>query len=129
MVTTNPPAVRRPLLPATASMAKHIEDEFGKLAAKGKMYEDVNGGYTKAAVDVTVLNSSLAGETATLQVTEDTRLYVPFTTEEIDEGAPEYEEFSLPHTMTFKRSSEGVWLLASDKADTGSGPAPSTQLT
>lgn len=129
MVTTAPPRARISNIPATPAMANRTSDEFAQLAAKGKRYEQVDGGYTKAVVDVTVTDSSLAGTTATIQLTEDTRLYMPFTAVEVAEGAPEYEEFSLPHTVTFTRSADGTWLLASDKADTGSGPAPSTQLT
>ncbi|MCX5110042.1 hypothetical protein OOK13_16120 [Streptomyces sp. NBC_00378] len=96
-------------------MANRTSDEFAQLAAKGKRYEQVDGGYTKAVVDVTVTDSSLAGTTATIQLTEDTRLYMPFTAAEVAEGAPEYEEFSLPHTVTFTRSADGTWLLASDR--------------
>ncbi|MFB7209850.1 amidase domain-containing protein [Streptomyces sp. NPDC056255] len=128
MVTTTPPSARISNISATPAMANRTSDEFAQLAAKGKRYEQVDGGYTKAVVDVTVTDSSLAGTTATIQLTEDTRLYMPFTAAEVAEGAPEYEEFSLPHTVTFTRSADGTWLLASDTADTGSGPAPSTQL-
>ncbi|GAA1340748.1 hypothetical protein GCM10009647_084470 [Streptomyces sanglieri] len=128
MVTTAPPRARISNISATPAMANRTSDEFAQLAAKGKRYEQVDGGYTKAVVDVTVTDSSLAGTTATIQLTEDTRLYMPFTAAEVAEGAPEYEEFSLPHTVTLTRSADGTWLLASDKADTGSGPAPSTQL-
>ncbi|MFB7919590.1 hypothetical protein [Streptomyces sp. NPDC056061] len=129
MVTTTPPQARISGISATRAMANRTSDEFAQLAAKGQRYEQVDGGYTKAVVDVTVTDSSLEGATATLQLTEDTRLYMPFTAAEVAEGAPEYEEFSLPHTVTFDRTADGTWLLASDKADTGSGPAPSTQLT
>ncbi|SCF77598.1 amidase domain-containing protein [Streptomyces sp. Ncost-T10-10d] len=129
MVTTTPPQARMSVISATPAMANRTSDEFALLAAKGKRYEQVDGGYTKAVVDVTVTDSSLEGATATLQLAEDTRLYMPFTAAEVAEGAPEYEEFSLPHTVTFDRTADGTWLLASDKADTGSGPAPSTQLT
>ncbi|MFI6861927.1 amidase domain-containing protein [Streptomyces sp. NPDC050421] len=129
MVTTSPTRARLSGVSATPAMANRTADEFALLAAKGERYERVDGGYTKAVVDVTVTESSLEGATATLQLTEDTRLYMPFTPAEVAEGAPEYEEISLPHTVTFTQSDDGTWLLASDKADTGSGPAPSTQVT
>ncbi|PZT76055.1 hypothetical protein DNK56_22020 [Streptomyces sp. AC1-42W] len=129
MVTTNPTQARMSGISSTPAMANRTAGEFSLLAAKGERYEQVDGGYTKAVVDVTVTESSLNDITATLQLTEDTRLYMPFTPAEVAEGAPEYEEISLPHTVTFTRSADGTWLLASDHADTGSGPAPSTQVT
>ncbi|MEV0444594.1 hypothetical protein AB0I84_46060 [Streptomyces spectabilis] len=128
MVTTSPQAPRRTLLGATSPMADRLEDEFERLKAKGKMYEGVDGGYTKAAVDVTATGSSLDGNVATLEITEDGRLYAPLTAEDAAGGAPEYEEYSLPHTVTFVKQSDGSWLLSSDEVDAGSGPTPSTQL-
>ncbi|GGV30831.1 hypothetical protein [Streptomyces spectabilis] len=129
MVTTSPQAPRRTLLGATPPMADRLEDEFVRLKAKGKMYEGVDGGYSKAVVDVTVTGSSLDGNVATLEITEDGRLYAPLTPADVAGGAPEYEEYSLPHTVTFVKQSDGSWLLSSDEVDAGSGPTPSTQLT
>ncbi|QDQ15942.1 hypothetical protein FH965_39790 [Streptomyces spectabilis] len=100
-----------------------------RLKAKGKTYEGVDGGYTKAVVDVTVTDSSLEGDVATLEITEDGRLYAPLTAEDVADGAPEYEEYSLPHAVTFAKQPDGAWLLSSDEVDAGSGPTPSTQLT
>ncbi|MGA4837385.1 hypothetical protein [Streptomyces sp. G45] len=128
MVTTNPPTLRRASVKATPPMRDRLEEEFTKLRAKGRTYEEADGGYTKAAVDVTVDDSSRKGDTATLRVTEDGRLHMPFTAGEVAAGAPEYEEYSLSHTIEFTRQPDGGWLLSSDQADAGSGPTPSTQL-
>ncbi|WP_157882468.1 hypothetical protein [Streptomyces silvensis] len=132
MVTAEHPPLeslrRSSLAAATPSMADRAQDDFTKLVAMGEAYEDLDGGYTKAVVDVSVVDSSVDGDTATLRVTEDTRLHHPFTAAEVAEGAPEFEELSLPHTMKFIRGARGGWLLASDVADVGVGPTPSTQL-
>ncbi|MFD5702148.1 amidase domain-containing protein [Streptomyces lasiicapitis] len=129
MVTNHPPTLRAARVAATSPMANQLEGEFKQLIAKGKRYKELDGGNTKAAVDITVTDTSLNGDTATLQVTEYTRLYLPFTAEEVSEGAPEYEEISLPHEVTFTQGADGAWLLASDKVEAGSGPTPSTQVS
>ncbi|MFG2628477.1 amidase domain-containing protein [Streptomyces sp. NPDC048473] len=117
-----------PPVAATTSMRAQLRQDFAALVRKGHLYQKVDGGYTRAAVKVTVADSATAGGIATLRVTEDTRLYLPFTAAQVAEGAPEYEEYSLPHTLTFTRGPSGGWLLASDKAELGGGPAPSTQI-
>ncbi|CAM5670395.1 hypothetical protein SBADM41S_05679 [Streptomyces badius] len=110
----------------TRTLASELEDDFAALADQGRILREVNGGYTRAEVDVTPGQTNVEGDIATLEVTEDTRLYYP----NVEEGDPEYEEYSLPHTLTFKRSADGDWLLAGDRAEVDpAGPAPTTQLT
>ncbi|MFD4758921.1 amidase domain-containing protein [Streptomyces sp. NPDC058439] len=128
MLTTTASIARTPQIAATRQMSTQMDADLTALAEKGRRYEQVDGGYTKATVDVEVTDVSASGSAATLQVSEYTRLYLPFTPQEVQEGAPEYEEVSLPHTVRFARTTEGTWLLASDVAETDGGPAPSTQV-
>ena len=76
-----------------------------------------------------IARDNLVSQTATLQLTEHTRLHLPFTPQEVEDGAPEYEELSLPHTVTFTQGSDGAWLLSSGKADLQGGPTPTTQVS
>ncbi|MGW5469730.1 amidase domain-containing protein [Streptomyces chartreusis] len=110
-------------------MTARVQDDLVALAEKGRRYKEVDGGYTKAQVDVEVTDTAVAGYSATLQFTERTRLYLPFTTQEVADGAPEYEELSVPHTVKFSQNSDGAWLLSSDKAETEGGPTPTTQVS
>ncbi|MGA5438747.1 amidase domain-containing protein [Streptomyces griseoincarnatus] len=130
LLTTARPAVKsaRGQVQATRSMSAQMQDEFAALVEKGQRYQEVDGGYTKAEVDVTVTDVTVTGQSATLQLTEHTRLYLPFTPQEIEEGAPEYEELSLPHTVRFAQSPDGAWLLSSDEADAEGGPTATTQV-
>ncbi|WP_079148568.1 amidase domain-containing protein [Streptomyces agglomeratus] len=110
----------------TAALAVELEDDFSALAEQGRILQGVNGGYTRAEVEVTPGESKVEGDTATLEVIEDTRLYYP----DVQEGDPEYEEYSLPHSLKFNRTPDGQWLLADDQAQVDTtGPAPSTQIT
>ncbi|WP_179166461.1 amidase domain-containing protein [Streptomyces sp. CB03238] len=123
-------AVQRRALSApqnvTGELAGVIEEDFAALADQGRVLKEVNGGYTRAEVDVTVDSTTVAGDTATVEVTEDTRLYYP----DVQPDEPEYEEYSLPHTLTYTRAADGGWLLADDKAKVDpTGPAPTTQIT
>ncbi|MGW1103239.1 amidase domain-containing protein [Streptomyces sp. NPDC002540] len=120
--TAEPPAS------ATGSMQAQLQRDFAALIQKGRAYQHVDGGYVRAAVDVKVISAATRGDTTTLRVTEDTRLYLPFTPAQVAQGAPEYEEYSLPHTLTFTREPAEAWLLSSDKPELGGGPAPSTQI-
>ncbi|MEU5594572.1 amidase domain-containing protein [Streptomyces sp. NPDC020298] len=131
MLTTSPPTLRFAAahMKTTPAMAAQTQDDLAALAAKGERYEKLDGGYTKAQVDVTVDGSTVNDQQATLQITEDTRLYLPFTQKEVEDGAPEYEEESLPHTLKFTKADDGTWLLASDKADAEGGLTPSTQVS
>ena len=131
MLTTSPRTARAAMVrvKATRSMAAETQDDLAALAEKGKRYKEVDGGYTQAQVDVKVTDTTVTGDTATLQLTEHTRLRLPFTPQEVEEGAPEYEELSLPHTVKFTQGAGGAWLLASDKADTEGGPTPTTQVS
>ncbi|MER6424081.1 hypothetical protein [Streptomyces sp. NPDC001137] len=99
-------------------MAVRTQDDLAALAEKGKRHKEI-GGYTKAQVDVNVTDTTVSGQAATLQLTEHTRLYLPFTAQEVKQGAPKYEELSLPHTVKYTQGTDGTWLLSSDKADTG----------
>jgi hypothetical protein len=69
-------------------MTARIQDEFAALAEKGQRYEEVDGGYTKAEVDVKVTDVTVTDQSATLQLTEHTRLHLPFTPQEPDDGTP-----------------------------------------
>lgn len=109
-------------------MRAGLRAEFAALVRQGRAYWQADGGYIRATVDVTVDDAAEEGDTVTLRITEDTRLYHPFTSAQAADGAPEYEEYSLPHTMTFIRGPSGSWLLASDKAELDGGLAPSTQV-
>ncbi|MGA4799260.1 amidase domain-containing protein [Streptomyces lavendulocolor] len=110
----------------TDELAGVIEEDFAALADQGRVLKEVNGGYTRAEVDVTVDSTAVTGDTATVEVTEDTRLYYP----DVHPDEPEYEEYSLPHTLTYTRAADGGWLLADDKAKVDpTGPAPTTQIT
>lgn len=131
MLTTTRPTARAATarVQATRSMTARVQDDLAALAEKGRRYKEVDGGYTKAQVDVEVTDTSVAGQSATLQLTERTRLYLPFTPQEVADGAPEYEELSVPHTVKFTQGSVGAWLLSSDKADTEGGPTPTTQVS
>ncbi|MEU7467239.1 hypothetical protein AB0A94_01525 [Streptomyces sp. NPDC044984] len=70
--------------------------------------------------------SPTATPSASADTTELTRLYLPFALQEIEEGAPEHEELSLPHTVRFAQSPDGAWLLSSDEADAEGGPTKFT---
>ncbi|MEW1545190.1 amidase domain-containing protein [Streptomyces tsukubensis] len=131
MVTTAAPAsarTARALSAVSAPLANQLSGEFDELRQKAVLYQNADGGYSRAEVAVQVTEALTDGTTATVEIDESTRLYNDFTAAEIAEGAPEYEEFVLPHTLTYHRAADGSWLLASDLAHTGSGPTPSTQV-
>ncbi|MEU3600073.1 amidase domain-containing protein [Streptomyces sp. NPDC006798] len=132
MVTTaNPPAARtaRALNAVSAPMASRISSEFDALRQKSARYVAADGGYTGAEVAVAVTGTATDGVTATVDIDESTRLRNAVTPAEIAEGAPEFEEFVLPHTLTYHRTADGSWALASDVAHPGDGPTPSTLVT
>ncbi|MFD5976947.1 hypothetical protein [Streptomyces bacillaris] len=115
-------------LRATPAMAARARSELTALAAKGRQYEGVDGGYTRARVDVEVTEADVADRTATLRLTDHTRLYFALTPQEIEGGTPECEESALTRTMTFARGADGGWLVASDRADVEGGPLPTTEV-
>jgi hypothetical protein len=103
-----------------------LRKEMLALQQQGQQLQGVNGGYSNAEVEVTPGEMVVNGATATLEVTEDARLYYP----NAPEGDPEYEEYSIPHTLTFTKGTDGGWLLDEDKVQTDlTGPGPVTQLT
>lgn len=113
-------------LPTTDAMGQKLAAEYRQLVALGIEYKELDGGYADSSVIVTPNGPFSKTETTVrLQVTEDTKLYHP--TDEVAAGAPEAEEYSLDHTLTFNRDNSGTWVLASDLADTGSMP-PSTYM-
>ena len=130
MLTTSSPKAKTALVHVrvTRSMATQTQDDLAALRDKGRRYKEVDGGYTEAQVDVKVDDTTVDDGTATLKLTERTRLRLPFTPQEVVDGAPEYEELSLPHTVKFTQDSNGAWLLSSDQADTEGGPTPTTQV-
>ncbi|MFF7894176.1 amidase domain-containing protein [Streptomyces sp. NPDC007907] len=130
LTTTRPTAgAATARVEATRSMTAQVQDDLAALVEKGKRYKEVDGGYTKAQVEVEVTGTSVTGQSATLQLTEQTRLHLPFTPQEVADGAPEYEELSVPHTVKFTQGSDGTWLLSSDTTDTEGGPTPTTQVS
>ncbi|MFD5691853.1 amidase domain-containing protein [Streptomyces rubiginosohelvolus] len=116
-------------LGATRAMASGVQEELAALGEKGQRYREVDGGYTRAEVEVETSSAELNERTATLRLTEHTRLYLPMTRQEVEDGAPEYEESSLARTMTFTRNADDEWLLSSDEVEAGGGPTPTTQAT
>ncbi|MGY4959403.1 hypothetical protein [Streptomyces sp. 900105245] len=79
MLTTSAPALgfAAAHMRTTRAMAAQAQEDLTALAAKGERYEKVDGGYTKAQVDVSVDDSTVDGSNGTLQLTEHTRLYLP----------------------------------------------------
>ncbi|MEV0259051.1 amidase domain-containing protein [Streptomyces sp. NPDC050732] len=113
-------------VPTTDGLRQKLAAEYQQLAALAAEYKELDGGYVDAAVTVTPQGPFSQTETTVrLQVTEDTKLYHP--TADVAAGAPEAEEYSINHTLTFNRDDAGTWRLASDLADTGSMP-PSTYM-
>ncbi|MGW8361655.1 amidase domain-containing protein [Streptomyces wedmorensis] len=107
-------------------LADALETDFAALAEQGRVLEGVNGGYTHAEVELLVDQATVSGDTATVEVTEDTKLHYP----EPQPDEPAYEEYSLPHTLTYKKALDGTWELTDDLARVDwTGPAPTTQLT
>ncbi|MFJ9636022.1 hypothetical protein [Streptomyces sp. NPDC101178] len=115
-------------LRTTPAMTPRARSELAALVKKGLRYEDLSIGYAKARVDVEVTAVNVTDGTATLQLTDHTRLYFAFTAQEVEDGSPECEESSLPRTMTFARGTDGAWLLASDRVDEAGGPLPTTEV-
>ncbi|MFJ7155378.1 amidase domain-containing protein [Streptomyces sp. NPDC101118] len=126
-VTTTPqPRMAAEPVPMTDAAADDLAGDLAVLQHNAQALQKINGGYSRAEVTVTDSETSLSGDTATVKVNERTRLYFPNP----DPGAPAYEEYALPHTMTFTRSTDGGWDLAEDQANTdSSAPAPSTQIS
>ncbi|MFI1976569.1 amidase domain-containing protein [Streptomyces wedmorensis] len=107
-------------------LAELLEADFAALAEQGRVLEGVNGGYSSAEVDLLVDQATVSGNTATVEVTEDTKLHYP----DPQPGEPAYEEYSLPHTLTYTKAVDGTWDLTNDLARVDwTGPAPTTQLT
>ncbi|OKJ08402.1 hypothetical protein AMK21_31785 [Streptomyces sp. CB00316] len=115
-------------LRTTPAMATRARSELAALVQKGLRYEGTDLRYTKARVDVDVTSADVTGRTATLQLTDHTRLYFALTPQEVEDGSPECEESSLPRTMTFARGTDGTWLLAPDRVDEAGGPLPATEV-
>ncbi|MFJ5719155.1 hypothetical protein [Streptomyces sp. NPDC093149] len=121
--------VPEPPTAATPSMRAGLRTEFAVLVRRGRAYQQADGGYIRATVEVKVNDATLNGRTASLHLTEDTRLHHPLTPAQVAAGAPEYEAYALPHTLTFTRAPSGSWLLASDRPEPNDGGlAPSTQV-
>ncbi|MGW2302892.1 amidase domain-containing protein [Streptomyces sp. NPDC001809] len=117
-----------PSAPADVSpdLAEVLEADFTALAEQGRVLEGVNGGYSSAEVDLVVDQATVSGNTATVEVTEDGKLHYP----DPQPGEPAYEEYSLPHTLTYSKALDGTWDLTGDLARVDwTGPAPTTQIT
>lgn len=116
---------------ATAEMTQRLNAEYHQLAQMGYAYQEADGGYSRAEVTVTRNPDgpagSVDGKTALFSFTEHTKLYHVLTPEEIAEGAPEAEEYSISHLLRFTRGADDIWRLSSDSANTGSMP-PSTYM-
>ncbi|MDX3375988.1 hypothetical protein PV390_16455 [Streptomyces sp. ME02-6991-2A] len=130
MLTTARPTVEAASgrLRTTPAMAPRARSELAALVKKGLRYEGLDIGYTRARVDVDVTSADVTGRTATLRLTDHTRLYFARTPQEVEDGSPECEESSLPRTMTFARGADGAWLLSSDRVDEAGGPLPTTEV-
>ncbi|MEU3205127.1 hypothetical protein ABZ702_14870 [Streptomyces cyaneofuscatus] len=130
MVTAARPTVEAASgrLRTTPAMTARARSELAALVKKGLRYEDISIGYTRARVDVEVTSANVTGRTATLRLTDHTRLYFARTPQQVEDGSPECEESSLPRTMTFARGADGAWLLASDRVDEAGGPLPTTEV-
>ncbi|MFI8100304.1 amidase domain-containing protein [Streptomyces sp. NPDC086023] len=112
--------------PMTDAAAGDFASDLAVLQDNAKGLEKVNGGYSRAEVTVAPDTASVSGDTATVKVIEDTRLYFPHPAPD----APAYEGYSIPHTLTFTRSAQGEWEIAGDRAEVNrSGVLPSTQIT
>ncbi|MFI8200409.1 amidase domain-containing protein [Streptomyces sp. NPDC085942] len=113
---------------ATDAMTQRLNAEYQQLSRLGVEYQKIDGGYSRAEVTITPNGSvSSDGTTAQFSFVEETKLYHALTAEEIAEGAPEAEEYSLRHTLRFTREADGVWRLAGDSYAAGSMP-PSTYM-
>ncbi|MER5357204.1 amidase domain-containing protein [Streptomyces sp. NPDC002785] len=108
----------------TATFLQRLGSEIEQVAENGQALAEINGGYTRAEVDITPGEATVQGDTVDLKITEDTRLLYP----NVQEGDPEAEEYSLDHTLTFKKSTSGEWLLSRDHVDPDTGPAPITHV-
>ncbi|WP_435283253.1 amidase domain-containing protein [Streptomyces koelreuteriae] len=107
------------------ALAARIAKEYAQLARLRAELREANGGYTHAEVQVNAGTTTVNGDVATVEVTEDARLYYP----NVPAGDPEYEEYSVPHTLTFVKGADGSWLLDSDRVEANlTGPGPITQL-
>ncbi|MFZ3498276.1 hypothetical protein ACODT5_34485 [Streptomyces sp. 5.8] len=113
-------------LALTAQAADELGGEIAALQDNARALEERGSGFSHAEVTVTSGKSTVRGDTATLAVEEETRLYFA----DIQEGdAITHTSYVLPHTLTFKRAADGAWKLADDRTpDYGSGPAAPTQL-
>lgn len=128
LVTTSPSTARSAgaAVAMTAPMAADARQEEAALTERGALLQAVNGGYRAAEVSVTPDHVYVNGDRAVVDLVEDTKLYFP----EAAPGEPQYEEYSLPHTLTYSRdTATGRWLLNKDvpKIDPN-GPAPTTQF-
>ncbi|MFI2757729.1 hypothetical protein ACH5A3_02460 [Streptomyces echinatus] len=123
MLTTSPPALEESLalLQITPELAGRARADLTALRAKGGRYAADGGEYTGARAEAEITGADVGPDTATLRVTEYTRLSRP--------GVPWPEELALPHTMTFTRGTDGNWLLARDTVDPGEGLPATTMVT
>ncbi|MFZ3492258.1 amidase domain-containing protein [Streptomyces sp. 5.8] len=113
-------------LALTAQAADVLGGEITALQANATTLEKRWSGFSRAEVTVIPGKGTVSGDTATLAIEEETRLYLA----DVKEGATiTYTTYVLPHTLTFKRAADGAWKLADDQTPAnGSGPAVPTQL-
>ncbi|MER7761926.1 amidase domain-containing protein [Streptomyces sp. NPDC097619] len=126
-VTTSAAQSRRAAAPLalTAQASKELGGEIAALRENAQAIEGRWSGFSRAEVTVIPGKGTVSGDTATLSVEEETRLYFP----DIKEGDQiTHSSYVLPHTLTFKRSADGAWKLAEDETPENSGPALPTQL-
>ncbi|MGG8406136.1 hypothetical protein ACM614_05705 [Streptomyces sp. 12297] len=121
-------AAARPEVPAgvmTPPLAAAMRGEYDALAARARTLRGDGAGYGRAETDRAAGTAEVAGDTATLDVEELTRLFH----ETPEPGAPAYEAYLIEHTLTFRRTEGGRWLLSADRPHTGPGDLlPITQL-
>lgn len=112
-------------LALTAQAADELGGEIAALQDKAQALEERWSGFGRAEVTVIPGKGTVSGDTATLAVEEETRLYFS----DVQEGdAITHTSYVLPHTLTFKRAADGAWKLADDQTPANSGPPLPTQL-
>lgn len=99
-----------------------MKKQNSKLDQRRAMYVKLDGGDAKAETSLRPGKLTRDGAKTTFRVTEDTKLYYA----RASRGTPKYEEFTLPHVLTFAYTG-GRWRLSGDKPVLApSAPRPST---
>lgn len=113
-------------LELTAQAADELGGEIAALQDQARTHAERGSEFSRAEVTVVPGKSTVRGDTVTLAVEEETRLYFP----DVQEGDEiTHTTYLLPHTLTFQRAEDGAWKLADDQTpDYDGGPGVPTQL-